>query len=436
MRYVEQSGFYRLVESVLGHIKTSKKGLSLLQFFKQMLAFFIDGTDLSIAGFDRSKQDSGYAAVLENPSKEMASSHQIKRFFRKLMNNWITNGIYRKILHELFIWRLKKEHPSIIVLGADTMVMNNNDAQKREGVEPTYKKKKGYQPLHISWGPFLIDVLFRSGSKHSNHANDFTNTVRDIVNLIRTHYDDKVPIILVADSGFLDQKAFEYFEEELKILYIISGKMYRDIKDYLNEIGFELYRKFEQNGIWSYVELGNILKSWKKFRRCIFTTLETEENGQFCLEFVKTDMLLYTNIGQDAAMTKQLIDAGGRELLSAEAIIGLAHQRGKDELIHRSIKELATKEQLPFQSMEMNRAYYYLLVFAHFLFESYKRDVTADILPVSSYPNTFRRQVIDFAVKVTTHSRQRVLKVTKTIYNRLNILQLWERCQSPPLIVV
>ena len=135
-------------------------------------------------------------------------------------------------------------------------------------------------------------------------------------------------------------------------------------------------------------------------------------------------------------MNKQLIDAGGEALLSAEAIIGLAHARGKDELIHRSVKELATKEQLPFKGMEMNRAYYYLLVFAHFLFESYKRDVTAEILPISSYPNTFRRQVIDFAVKITFHSRQRVLKVTRTIYNRLNILKLWERCQSPPLIAM
>ncbi len=105
VRYVESTGFYTLVTSVLGKVKTSGKGISLLQFFKQMLAFFIDGTDMSIAGFDRRKTDSGYAAVLENQPKEMASSHQIKRFFRKLVDNRITNAIYRKILHELFIWR-------------------------------------------------------------------------------------------------------------------------------------------------------------------------------------------------------------------------------------------------------------------------------------------------------------------------------------------
>jgi len=80
-----------------------------------------------------------------------------------------------------------------------------------------------------------------------------------------------------------------------------------------------------------------------------------------------------------------------------------------DELIHRSIKELATKEQLPFQHIEMNRAYYYLLAVSHFLFESYKRDVTYQVLPINSNPNTFRRRLIDFAVKIVSHYGEIIL---------------------------
>lgn len=434
MRYVQQTNFYVLIELHLSELKMSKKGLPLFQLVKQMIAFFIDRTFTAISGFDQLKQDGGYAAVLENSVDEMASSHQIKRFFRKLMLNKISNNVYRKILHELFIWRLKIEAPSIIILGADTMVLNNDDALKREGVEPTYKKKKGYQPLHISWGPFLIDVWFRSGSKHSNHGTDFQDAMCDIVELIRSRYNPDVPVIVVADSGFFDQKNFGYFEEKLGIFYIITGKMYDDIKEYLNQTIYNTYRKFGKNRMWSYIEFGNKLKSWKKFRRTIFTTLETDDNDQFCLEFVKTDMLLYTNIGLDEKMTKSLINAGGEKYISADSIISLAHQRGRDELIHRSIKELALKEQLPFQHLIMNRGYYYFLTFAHFLFECYKRDITHDVLPISSYPNTFRRQIIDFAAKVVSHSDQIVLRVTTTIYNRLNILQLWERCQAPPVI--
>jgi hypothetical protein len=314
------------------------------------------------------------------------------------------------------------------------MVMDNNDAQKREGVEPTYKKKKGYQPLHISWNSYLVDILFRSGSSHSNHGTDFTDTVKDITRLIRDRYNSEVPIIVVCDSGFLDDKAFKYFEEELKIGYIITGKMYDDIKNYIEKIYSKQYKNYNGNGIWNYIEFGNKLKSWNKFRRTIFTTLETEENGQMLLEFTRPDTILYTNIGQDTEFTESLKKAGKEDILTSESIIYLAHHRGKDELIHRSIKELATKEQLPFKQMDMNRAYYYLLAISHFLFESYKRDVSYEVLSTESYPNTFRRQLIDFAVKIVSHGGEIILKVTNEIKERLNIYNLWNLCQSAPMI--
>ena len=50
------------------------------------------------------------------------------------------------------MWRLKIEAPLIIFLGIDTMVLDNDDSKKKEGCDVTYKKKKGFQPLHISWG--------------------------------------------------------------------------------------------------------------------------------------------------------------------------------------------------------------------------------------------------------------------------------------------
>ena len=435
LRYVEQINFYKLSDKILGtKISVSPKGLPLYQFIKQMLAYFIDGTYMRIESFNEVKKEKAYVSLLENQEREMASSHQIKRFFRKLMTNKIGDKIYRKFLHKLFIWRLRIDKPKVIILGVDTMVLNNDDAKKREGVEPTYKKKKGYQPLHISWCSYLVDILFRSGSKHSNHGNDFTETVKDITELIRKHYNAEVPIIVVCDSGFLDDKAFTYFEEGLKIGYIITGKMYKDIKSYIEKIESTEYKEFKGNGLWNYFEFGNRLKSWEKIRRTIFTTLTTDENGQLVLDFARPDTILYTNIGQDRTITEQLINAGQEELLTADSIIALAHKRGKDELIHRSIKELATKEQLPFKHMEMNRAYYYLLAISHFLFESYKRDVTYDVLSTESYPNTFRRKLIDFAVKIVKHGGAIILKVTTEIKDRLKINTLWKLCQNPPPI--
>ena len=154
------------------------------------------------------------------------------------------------------------------------------------------------------------------------------------------------------------------------------------------------------------------------------------------MDFGKPDNIIYTNIGNCPQADERLIKAGGSSYFEAENIVRSSHSRGADELIHRSIKELATKEQLPFKSMGMNRAYYFMLVITHFLFETYKQDITAQVIPITVYPNTFRRKLIDFAVKVTSHSRTIVLKVTKTVYDAINIDELWKLCQSPPQIQI
>ena len=75
------------------------------------------------------------------------------------------------------------------------MVMNNDSSKKREGNEATYMKKRGFQPLLICRGPFLIDLLFRKGSAHSKHETDYTDRVKDVVNLIRERYSADVSII-------------------------------------------------------------------------------------------------------------------------------------------------------------------------------------------------------------------------------------------------
>jgi hypothetical protein len=434
LRYVEKTGLYRLVSgTILPLLVKSNKGLQLPGFLKQVFAFIIDGTNTSISYFDQLKTDEGYAAILETNKEDMASSHQIKRFFLKL--SIITNLIFNKILHELFIWRLNIDRPGIIFLGIDTMVLDNDGAKKREGSETTYKKKKGFQPLHICWGPFLVDVLFRKGSAHSNHGNDYTQRVKSIVGLIRKRYSKDVPIILCADSGFADQKAYGYFEEELKIHYITTSKIYTDVKEYVGSIPTQEFSKFKKNKAeWSYVEFGNKLKSWKKFRRCIFTKLNCDGSGQYIMEFDKPDNVIYTNIGNCKEADEKLNAAGGEAYFAASSIIGLSHQRGADELVHRSIKELATKEQMPFKNFGMNRAYYFMLVICHFIFEAYKRDVTADVIPITAYPNTFRRKLIDFAAKITKGARSITLKVSKVIYKTFNINVLWERCLAPPKI--
>lgn len=434
LRYIDKTGLYQLISgTIVSLITKSNKGLQLSQFLKQIIAFCMDGTNTAISYFDQLKTDEGYAAIMESNTDELASSHQIKRFFAKL--SFINNLIFNNIMHELFIWRLNITRPEIITLGIDTMVLDNDDANKREGCETTYKKKKGFQPLHICWGPFLIDVLFRKGSAHSNHGTDYTDRVKSIVKLIHKRYSEQAAIILCADSGFADQKAFEVFEQELGIHYITTSKIYTDVKEYAKDIPLQNFGEFNKNkAVWRFVEFGNKLKSWTKFRRCIFTKLQRDDSGQYLMDFSKPDNVIYTNIGNCKKADDKLRAAGGESYFETKTIIQTSHSRGADELVHRSIKELATKEQLPFKSFGMNRAYYFMLVITHFLFEAYKQDVTADVIPITTYPNTFRRKLIDFAAKITTGARNIKLNVSKTIYETINIAELWVRCQSPPPI--
>ena len=85
----------------------------------------------------------------------------------------------------------------MIELGIDTMVLKNDDALKRHGVQPTYKKVKGFHPLQMNWGRYRVDAVFRGGSKHSNHGDTVKKMLFHIVDKIRREYRKEVPILFL-----------------------------------------------------------------------------------------------------------------------------------------------------------------------------------------------------------------------------------------------
>ena len=429
LRYLEKSKIFNLIGTVLGDIGRNKKAKPAEFLLRQVMAKMIDGSDSSIKGFDRLKQDEGYASEIEVVKEDMVSSHMVKRFFRKFTG--IKFKIYRKVLQELFVWRLHIRQAGIVLLDMDTMVLDNDDAKQRQGVDVTYKNKCGFQPLQITWKGKIVDALFRRGSAHSNHGNDVKQMMTEIVKLIRTRYKPDVPILLTTDSGFMDEKNFKYFEDVLKIFYICYGKLYDTVKDYIkaaDRTGFKTYRNKDTR--WEYYEFGSELKSWKRFRRTIFTRLLQEER-QLLLEFVRPDSVLYTNIGMDKHMTKQLVASGNKIYFSAKKIIGVAHGRGASELTNRSLKDFMGREQLPFKLFGMNAAYYYVQVITHFLCECYKEDVAHDVVPITCYPTTFRRKLIDFAAKIIETGNRIILQVSESVWDVNRIWQLWQRCNRP-----
>lgn len=412
---------------MFGSIRKSKKGVEITELFKQMFCFLMDGTSRHLVYFDHLKKDSGYAGSIETDQDEMASSHMIKRFFKGF--SFVRIYIFRRLLQDLFIWRLRITQPSVVELGIDTMVMDNDDAEHRHGVAPTYKKKKGFQPLQMNWGRLIIDAVFRGGGKHSNHGDTVPKMITHMVGKIRKNYRKDVPIIIRMDSGFFDQKIFERCEQ-LKIGYVCGGKMYNDIKAMVSQMDDGQWHRFcsHKKDAWEYFEYGSRRGNWKRFRRAVYCRLLNEGN-QLHLPGCRPDTIMITNIGQGQAIDRMLKEAGAAHYLEAEAIVACYHDRGSDELANRALKDFG-HEQLPFKRFNPNAAWYYTMLLGHFLMESFKEDVGTPIVAVGAYATTVRRRLIDLAGKIVSHSESIILKVSAACFDSLGLGRLFERCKS------
>jgi hypothetical protein len=435
-RYLDRIGLRWIIERFFGSIRKSRKGKGIYDLFKQVICFFLDGSSRHLTYFDSLKKDEGYAASIEFTPGQMSSSHGIKRFFSGF--SYLRNRLFRKLLQKMFLWRLKLEKPSVLLLDIDTMVMDNDDAKKRGGVSPTYKKKKGFQPYLVKWDRYIIDAVFRGGKKHSNHGDTVKNSLSYLVSLIRCNYSTEIPIIVTCDSGFYDQKLFEYFERELCIHYICTGKVYDDIRERVSGFKSEeffIYRKHErgeenEQSQWKCVEFRDRRNSWQKERRALYSIHIVESNQRLLFG---VESIYYTNIGDNDYLSAKLEKAGLSEYLAAENIIKLAHQRGEAELVHRNLKEFGF-EQMPFKKFSSNHAFFQMMVLSFNLYESFKWDICqeVEVVALSAQPNTFRRTFIDIAGKIVRHGRKCILKVTKEVRERLSLERIWELCNRVP----
>lgn len=430
VRYLENILLFRHLERLFGGMRKSMKAQSVVEIFKQLFCFMLDGTSRHLVYFDAIKEDPGYAGVIETSKEAMLSSHSVKRFFKAF--SWYRIWLFRTLLQQLFLWRVKLAKPKMIELGIDTMVMDNDEAGQRHGVEPTYKKVKGFQPLQMTWGRFIIDAVFRGGKKHSNHGDTVEKMVRHMVGRIRKALGEEIPILIRMDAGFFDEKLFLVFEG-LGIGYISTGKIYEDIKLHVQASERLHWGRYQRGKkmLWDFLEFGSRRASWEKFRRAIFCR-PLDSNGQMLLDFVRPVSVLYTNLGMGFRIDRQLRDAGYGHLLNTDSIIGCAHGRGADELVHRALKEFGS-QTLPFKRFAPNAAFYYTLLVAFFLYECFKEDVCAEVVPLEAYPTTLRRKVIDVAAKIVRTSGKIILKVAAAAWDHLGFDKLWNKCAHPPV---
>jgi hypothetical protein len=426
VKYVQKIGIVGLLLSRFADLKKSVKGVSVENLFYQILYFFLDGTSRHVSYFDELQREQGYRAVVEMPEKQMASSHTIKRFFRAF--HIFHAAAVRWVLKELFVWRLQLAQPGAVMLTLDTMVMDNDEAVKREGCDPTYKKVKGFQPLQLIWEGKIVDAIFRRGKRHSNYGQDVAKMVRTIVRLIRSRYDASVVIVLRFDAGFFDEKNFALCDE-LGISFIATGKMFDGIKEQVTAIPEKDWEEYD-NGrqVWNYARFSYQCAKWGKAYRALYTRPQYEDQ-QRVLDFARPDNIILTNLAADAPVLKAMPRDLQEYWLDDTSLIFHHHQRGADELPHRGLKEFGS-EQLPFKRFAANQAYYYLMLVSFFIFESFKEDTLKEIIAIPSYATTVRRKLIDIAAKVVRTGREVILKVTQAVMERLQLQTVWARCQQ------
>jgi len=226
---------------------------------------------------------------------------------------------------------------------------------------------------------------------------------------------------------------FEAFDI-LDIGFIATVKMYRGVKEYMGrqqDARWGTYDNGHQE--WEYLEFGWRCETWKRFYRAIYTR-PLYEDRQRLFDFARPDNVIVTNIGVNEDIFAGCDEQVRKEAEELEAIIHSHHQRGADELPHRGIKDFGF-EEMPFKRFAANSAFYYCMVIAFFLFETYKEDVLEEVIPVYSYATTVRRKAVDFAAKIIRTGGQVILKVTQAVMDALQFDRLWEKCNNPiPLV--
>ena len=146
VRYVHGIGLYPHLGGCLAPRK-SRKGQPVTEIFKQLLCFLLDGSSRHLVSFDALKEDAGYGGAIETKPEALLSSHAVKRFFGRfsMWRIWL----FRRVLQQLFLWRLRLQQPPLILLGMDTMAMDNDEAPQRHGVAPTSSGSKGFSRFRL-----------------------------------------------------------------------------------------------------------------------------------------------------------------------------------------------------------------------------------------------------------------------------------------------
>ncbi len=173
-----------------------------------------------------------------------------KRYFAKF-----SQAVNQAVFDHFYGWfftQLKFDH---FTLDFDSSILTRYGAQ--EGAVKGYNPKKPGRASHHPLMAFVADCLMvanfwlRSGDAHA--ANNFVAFLEDTLNKLS---GKKVSLVRL-DSGFYDQKVFNYLEKR-KLSYIVAARMYHPIQRTIAgqrtwlklDEGVEVAETYYQSPLW------------------------------------------------------------------------------------------------------------------------------------------------------------------------------------------
>ena len=157
VRYVRGIGLYPHLDRLFGSLRKSRKGQPVTEIFKQLLCFLLDGSSRHLVSFDALKEDAGYGGAIETKPEALLSSHAVKRFFGRfsMWRIWL----FRRVLQQLFLWRLRLQQPPLILLG---MAWTTTRPPSATAWRRPTSGSKGFSRFRLP-GAACFDAVFRGG---------------------------------------------------------------------------------------------------------------------------------------------------------------------------------------------------------------------------------------------------------------------------------
>lgn len=254
-KMLDKSGFLTFLSEVPLPVQGSNRGHDPIQLIVQFMSSVWCGANryshLDVMRFD--------TTILKLFGWGKKPEHKaFQRYFNKF-----NIGISSVVFEKLYTWFFTNLHHDNFTLDIDSSVLTRYGEQQaaNKGYNKSKPGRNSHHPLMAFISDFDIVANFWLRPGNSSASNNFQAFLEETLRFIK----DKKVGLLRLDSGFYDQKIFQYLETTNPLNYIVATPMYTAIQ-----------RKIHAQNQWVEVEKGLDIvefqyqaKEWEHSRRMI-----------------------------------------------------------------------------------------------------------------------------------------------------------------------